>query len=284
MGPSTSPADSSTPTYAEHGSRHGPAASRMQGHWLLAMLGKRVLRPGGLALTRQMLAAARPTAADHVVELGPGVGRTAEILLQAAPATYKGVDPNPEGREQVARVLQDHPQAEYVVADAASTGLPEGSTDLVVGEAMLTMQSPDGKRAVIKEAARLLRPGGRYAIHELAFRPDRSDEELEEFRKTLSRAIRVGARPLKTEQWAQLLSEAGLEVTWSATAPMRLLEPSRVIRDEGLLGALRFYRAIRRTPGARDRIRAMRQVFRMRSQMLIAVALVARKPATAPEP
>ena len=31
------------------------SASKMPGHWLLARLGKRVLRPGGLNLTRQLL-------------------------------------------------------------------------------------------------------------------------------------------------------------------------------------------------------------------------------------
>ena len=60
---------------------------------------------------------------------------------------------------------------------------------------------------------------------------------------------------------------------------MRLLEPRRLIADEGLLGAFRFFRAVRRTPGARDRIRAMRQAFRAQGELLTAVAIVARKPA-----
>ena len=49
----------------------------MQGHWLLARLGKRVLRPGGMGLTRRLLAAAAPEPGERIVELGPGVGRTA---------------------------------------------------------------------------------------------------------------------------------------------------------------------------------------------------------------
>jgi hypothetical protein len=32
------------------------ADDRMQGHWLLARLGKRMLRPGGAELTRELLA------------------------------------------------------------------------------------------------------------------------------------------------------------------------------------------------------------------------------------
>ncbi|EJF47438.1 hypothetical protein HMPREF1318_1361 [Actinomyces massiliensis F0489] len=45
----------------------------MQGHWLLARLGKRVLRPGGMGLTRRR---ARP-GARHAPELPPA-GRTAQ--------------------------------------------------------------------------------------------------------------------------------------------------------------------------------------------------------------
>ena len=40
----------------------------------------------------------------------------------------------------------------------------------------------------------------------------------------------------------------------------------------------RFLLRMVRTPGARDRVRAMRQMFRLQGEMLSAVALVARKP------
>ena len=261
-----------------HGQRTAPEASRMQGHWLLARLGKRVLRPGGIDLTRRMLAAAALAPGERVVELGPGVGRTAELLLARHPSSYHGVDPNPEGRKQVAAVLERHPGAEYVVADAAATGLPAASADLVVGEAMLTIQSDEHKREIVAEAVRLLAPGGRYAIHELALRGDRSPTELEAARKELSRTIRVGARPLPLEAWKDLLTDAGLVVEWTGTAPMHLLEPGRLVQDEGLLGAARFWRNVRRTPGARDRVRAMRQAFQLQGELLSAVGIVARRP------
>lgn len=261
-----------------HGQRTAPEASRMQGHWLLARLGKQVLRPGGIDLTRRMLAAAALAPGERVVELGPGVGRTAELLLARHPSSYHGVDPNPEGRKQVAAVLARHPGAEYVVADAAATGLPAASADLVVGEAMLTIQSDEHKREIVAEAVRLLAPGGRYAIHELALRGDRSPAELEAARKELSRTIRVGARPLPLEAWKDLLTDAGLVVEWTGTAPMHLLEPGRIVQDEGLLGAARFWRNVRRTPGARDRVRAMRQAFQLQGELLSAVGMVARRP------
>jgi hypothetical protein len=47
------------------------------------------------------------------------------------------------------------------------------------------------------EASRVLRAGGRYAIHELALTPDTiSDEIKTDVRQSLSRAIKVNARPL----------------------------------------------------------------------------------------
>ena len=260
------------------GERSGPEAGRMQGHWLFAKLGKRILRPGGRLLSARLLEQAKPGSDDDIVELGPGVGATAEVLLRANPKTYRGVDPNPEGRDAVKSILTKHPQADYVVADARETGLPDACADLVVGEAMLTIQDDAGKNAIIAEAARLLRDGGRYAMHEMAWLPDHTDEERETARKELSRVIKVGARPLTLEGWTELLAAHGLVAEWHDRAPLHLLEPRRLISDEGLWGALRFWRNARRLPGARDRLKAMRQGFQIQGRLMGGIVILARKP------
>ena len=260
------------------GERSGPEAGRMQGHWLLAKLGKRILRPGGRALTAKLLEQAKPSGDDDIVELGPGVGATAEVLLRANPRSYRGVDPNPEGRDAVKNILKKHPRADYVVADARETGLEDASADLVVGEAMLTIQDDAGKNAIVAEAARLLRPGGRYAIHEMAWLPDHTDEERETARRELSRVIKVGARPLTLEGWKELLATHGLEAEWHDRAPLHLLEPRRIVSDEGLWGALRFWNNARRLPGASDRLKAMRQGFQLQGKLMGGIVILARKP------
>ena len=61
-----------------------------------------------------------------------------------------------------------------VQASAADTGLPSDSADVVFGEAYLTMQ-PERSSAssrIVAELALVLRPGGRFALHEVAFTPD----------------------------------------------------------------------------------------------------------------
>jgi hypothetical protein len=61
----------------------------VQGHWLLARLGKRVLRPGGVELTNRLLALADVRDAD-VVELAPGLGRTAAEIIERRRAESAG--------------------------------------------------------------------------------------------------------------------------------------------------------------------------------------------------
>ncbi|GMA40259.1 class I SAM-dependent methyltransferase [Mobilicoccus caccae] len=264
--------------------RRGPPEQQMQGHWLLATLGKRVLRPGGLALTRRLLQAAAPGAGDRIVEFGPGVGRTATVLLAAEPTTYVAVDPNPEGSAALTAVLARHPQARLEVRDAADTGLPTGQADLVVGEAMLSMHDQKTKDSIVAEAARLLGPGGRYAIHELERIEDagtRSGAPVggpgDPVSREISRTIKVGARPLTLQGWQTLLEAHGLEIVWTAHAPMRLLEPTRVFADEGVIGATRFFVNVARNKPARERVLAMRKSFRDNRAQLGAIAIVARR-------
>jgi SAM-dependent methyltransferase len=257
-----------------------PMSSRaddsVQGHWLLARLGKRVLRPGGVGLTRTMLAGAEVTDAD-VLELAPGLGRTAAEILTHQPRSYVGAEQDPDAAETVRGVIAG--SGTVRLADASDTGLPDASRDVVIGEAMLTMQGDSAKHAIVAEAARVLRPGGRYAIHELALTPDTVSEEIStEIRQSLARAIKVNARPLTIAEWSRLLSDHGLVIDRVVTAPMALLQPRRIISDEGLLGALRFARNLILNPDARKRVLTMRATFRKHRERLTAVAIVARKP------
>src|SRR5688500_17534028 len=70
----------------------GLKIQKMPGHWVLARLGKRVLRPGGMELTRRMLKALQISAKDEVVEFAPGMGITAQLTLRASPASYTAVE------------------------------------------------------------------------------------------------------------------------------------------------------------------------------------------------
>ncbi len=249
----------------------------MPGHWLLARLGKRVLRPGGIELTRRMLEALEIGPDDDVIEFAPGLGGTARMTLSRGPRSYRAVERDPNAARIVCQALKGYP-VECHTASAHETGLQGETASVVYGEAMLSMQTDAQKERIIAEAARLLRPGGRYGIHELCLHPDDLSEDVKDaIRRDMSAAVHVGVRPLTVTEWTKLLEAHGLQPQAVIRLPFRLLEPTRIVRDEGLFGAARFASRVIRDAPARSRVLQMRGTFRRYRSCVGAVAFVARK-------
>jgi hypothetical protein len=170
------------------------------------------------------------------------------------------------------------PDQRCVVGLAENTGLPAASATVVYGEAMLSMHPAQHKLQVIREAFRLLKPGGRYGIHELCLTPDDLDEDGKRaIEHDLASAIHHGTRPLTSAEWRGLLEAEGFVVENQQYAPMSLLEPGRIIRDEGFFRALRFGINLLCNRAARQRVLAMRRVFATHRNHLAAIMLVGRK-------
>lgn len=260
----------------ESKSRSAPV-EKMPGHWLLARMGKRILRPGGRELTGKLLAKLDIGPRDDVVELAPGLGYTARLTLDRGPTSYTAVERDRDAAALVTRLLSG-PNQRCIHGSAEATGLPNESANVVYGEAMLSMQLPAVKERIVGEAARVLRRGGRYGIHELCLTPNDVPAGVRDaIARELSDEIHVGVRPLTIKEWVELLARAGFRIESSEVAPMHLLEPKRLIQDEGLWRALRFAFNVATHGAARRRVLKMRGVFRRYAEHLAAVALVAVK-------
>lgn len=250
----------------------GQSAGKMQGHWVLARVGKRVLRPGGIELTRKMLDALAIGPGDNVVEFAPGLGATAAIVLRRHPDTYCAVERDPAAAGLMRRKFE---ASNVVQGGAEASGLPSACATVVYSEALLSMQTPQQKSRIFAEAHRLLRNGGRYGIQELCLLPDDIPAGLrQEIQADMSTEIHVGVQPLCPHEWVRLFQENGLRVTWIGTAPMHLLEPGRLLRDEGIAGGLRIAFRAASNPALGKRILAMRRLFRKYGQHLGAISLV----------
>jgi SAM-dependent methyltransferase len=255
----------------------GQHPDKLQGHWILARAGKRVLRPGGLELTRRMLDALAIRPQDRVVEFAPGLGVTARIVLQRHPLAYWGVEREPAAVEYLRQRLSGD-NAKIVQGQAEKSGLSDACASVVYGEAMLSMQSQEQKNRIFAEARRILAAGGRYGIHELCFLPDYiSDCVRHEIQAAMSKEIHAGVQPLSRSEWVRLFEQNGLKVTWTCNAPMHLLEPRRVLQDEGFGGVLRIAFNIATNSMLRHRILAMRRLFRKYAKHLGAISLVGQR-------
>jgi len=214
---------------------------------------------------------------DDVVEFAPGLGFTAQLTLNQKPASYTAVERDEAAADVVRRYLIGNNQT-CLIGRAEETGLPDATATVVYGEAMLTMQTPGKKQQIVQEAFRLMKPTGRYGIHELCLVPDDLDEDTkQEIQKALTDAIHVGARPLTVSEWRTLLETEGFIVHTQATTAMHLLEPKRLIQDEGFWGALRFVRNVLSDGEARHRVKNMRKVFQTYEENLAAIMLVGIK-------
>src|ERR1700682_6209785 len=105
--------------------------------------------------------------------------------------------------------------------------------------------------------------------------PNDLDESTKlEIQNELSAVIHHGTRPLTIAEWQSHLEAEGFSVQTQAQAPMHLLEPWRLIQDEGVFGALRFAFNLLCNREARRRVLGMRRVFRRNRDNLAAVVFV----------
>lgn len=249
--------------------------AKMPGHWVLARLGKRVLRPGGLELTKQMLKALEITGADIALEFAPGLGETARRVIPKCDR-YIGIYRDINVLASLAAQFRSTRNASFIHASAEDTGLDTGLATVLWGEAMLSMKSLSQKEQIVREAARLLTPGGRYGIHELCFSYDGIDDSTRQLiKREMSLGLHVGVQLATQSEWCSLLMSNGFDVLRVFRAPMHLLEPARLLRDEGILGVLRILRNALRDPDARRRALAMRALLRRFESHLTAICLIA---------
>ena len=248
---------------------------KAQGHWILAKMGKRVLRPGGKELTQKLIAALDINPQDDMVEFAPGLGFTARLALAGNPHSYIGVDADPDVISLLTRQLKGD-NVQFRLSNAANTGLESNSKDKVIGEAMLTMHADHRKSEIIKESHRILKKGGLYGIHELGLRD--VDEHLKsEIQRELALTIKVNARPLTEVEWRELLEQEGFLIRKVFTNQMLLLETKRVVGDEGFFRSLKIGFNILKNGQARRRIVEMRNTFKKYRAHMNSIAIIAEK-------
>jgi len=254
---------------------------------MLGRLGKKVMRPGGLTPSLHMLDSLQIRPDDDVVDMWPGLGVTTGRTLAAHPRSYTAIE---RGAAEAARVRQmltrtNHTRTDEtgavqrcLVEPAHKTSLGDGAASVVYGEALLTLEPAKRKVATVSEAARLLRRGGRYGIHELLLTPNSLPEAAkEDIERTLTKVLHVGARPLTADEWRRLIEDGGFEVDFEETGKLLLLDIPTFISDEGVWGSTAFLGRCLAHPSVIPRIAEIWSVFRLYRDNIGAIVMTAHR-------
>lgn len=99
----------------------------------------------------------------HVLEVGCGNGAATKFIMQhLRPARLVGIDPSLLFINMANQTFNGEPRASFERGDAASTGQPDASFDIVIAHTVYShLLDPVGALA---EAWRVLKPGGKLVI------------------------------------------------------------------------------------------------------------------------
>lgn len=247
------------------------------GHEVLAKAGKTVLRPGGLEATHQLLDWADFQPGETVLELAASFGKSAIWLAKRYRVHVVGIERNPESvRIAQENIRQAGLEGQVDVREGNIFNLTDitETFDYVFAEAILTMQSPSGKAKILEGIQQVLKPQGTFLSHEMLATGDKA-----ELNRALSQVIRVNAQPLSVEEWQQACEQAGLTIQQSKTGGMGLLNPKRVIEDEGLFPSLKIAWNVLTQAAIRERVLEMKHTFDQYRDQLGYIAFYASKEA-----
>ena len=208
------------------------------GHKFLAKLGKKRLRPGGKLATDWLIEQGQFSSDKKVLEVACNMGTTTIELAKKYGCQITAVDLDTKALEQAHLAAAKAGVEEFVTfekANAMKLPYEDDTFDIIINEAMLTMQTEKGKAKCMEEYYRVLKPGGVLLTQDVMLK--QKDEAV---REELSRAINVNVGPLTEGSWIQLARSHDFDRVDTFVGEMTLMSVSGMIYDEGLGGTLKI--------------------------------------------
>jgi arsenite methyltransferase len=144
-------------------------------------------------------------AGETVLDLGSGAGLDLLISSRRVGAAGRviGLDMTVDMVELARRNTAAAGNVEVRLGRIEQIPLADASVDIVISNCVLNLTADKG--VVLRQVARVLRPGGRIGISDLLATPDADPRQL----TAAAAAIGAGVRPLTADAYEDLLSGAG---------------------------------------------------------------------------
>ncbi|MFN2502963.1 MAG: class I SAM-dependent methyltransferase [Acidimicrobiales bacterium] len=196
----------------------------------MAVIGKRVIHPGGRASTEALLRRASISASTRVLDVGRGVATTAVAIAQRVGAHVTAVDLSPLMLERAAASVRAAAVQELVSlrpGDILDLAFADGSFDAVIAEAVTMFVD---RRRAVAELARVAAPGGRVLATEFFWRRPPTPEAREIFLGQVCPGLEFDT----IDDWVRLYQSAGLSQLETETGPFEMMTPRGFLADEGV--------------------------------------------------
>jgi len=199
----------------------------------LAVLGKRVIHPGGRQSTEELFRLADIRPGQHALDVGCGVGTTAIEVARRFGADVTAVDISSMMLERALANVGRAGVGERVHVrrgDILALEFPDDSFDRVIAEAVTMFVD---RRSAARELVRVCRPGGMVLATEFLWRQPPTAEARELFLGQLCPGMQFD----NLDGWLQIYAQAGLVDIEVRSGPFELMTARGFIKDEGLVNA-----------------------------------------------
>ena len=200
----------------------------------MAVVGKRVIHPGGRASTESLLRRAAITAETSVLDVGCGVATTAVEIARRHGAHVTAVDVAPlmlERAEDNARAARLGDRVSVERGDVLDLQFDDDSFDVVIAEAVTMFVD---RRRATSELVRVASPGGRVLATEFFWRRPPTDDARQIFMGQVCPGLQFDT----VEDWVDIYTAAGLEDIETETGPFEMMTARGFLADEGFLRCL----------------------------------------------
>lgn len=207
---------------------------RLDPYVFMAVVGKRVIHPGGRAATEQLLRRAAISPSDRVLDVGCGVATTAVTVASRFGASVTAVDISPVMLERAQAAVREAGLESHVTVqegDILSLPFPDDSFDVVIAEAVTMFVD---RAPAARELVRVCRPGARVLATEFMWRRPPSEEAREVFLGQVCPGLKFDT----VADWKRIYADAGLTDLQVDEGPFEMMSPKGFVADEGIARTL----------------------------------------------